>query len=288
MKIGLALGGGSLRGAAHIGVLQVLLDNGIVPDIVAGTSAGSIITGFYAAGFSPGQMTDWLRETTKGWCNYEKAVAQNLFRSRRGLLPSLPLGLIQGKSLERMALSAIGRKTFSQLKLPAAVVTTDLYTGQGVVFTSRETMPQQPLRGMVFTHEGEVVESIRASIAIPGVFTPKKIGKRTLVDGGLVDNVPADVVKHLGADVVIAVDLGFQVQQTTPFKNMIQVLVQSADIMGQRITDQVLGQYADVVLHPETGGAGLLDFGKIPAMIQAGVAEATRRLPEIKSAIQLV
>ncbi|MEW6662341.1 MAG: patatin-like phospholipase family protein [Bacillota bacterium] len=285
MRIGLALGGGGLRGAAHIGVIKVLQENGITPHMVAGTSAGSIVTALYGAGLSFAKMEDVFRQITHGWLNYEREAGHNLL-GRWSLWKALPLGLLKPKLIERVLSRAIGNLTFSQLKLPSAIVATDLHTGKGIVYTAKELLPSKDLAGFEFSCEAKVLEAVGASIAIPGIFMPVKINNRTLVDGGLVDNVPADVLRHVGADKIIAVDLGFDVEQEGPFHNLIEVLLQATDIMGQRISNVILASNADVVLRPQTGSAALWDFNRVPSMVQAGIKEALQRMDEIKATLK--
>lgn len=283
MKLGIALGGGSLRGAAHVGILQVLEEHGIIPDIIAGTSAGSIVGSLLAAGIKPKQIGSFF--------NFLSTIKENELKVMplseqkiQGIswLPKLPMGILSSKYLEKILAIFIGRETFEQMKKPLAVVATDAYSGEGVVFTSENQKLIIPSNSKFAVERNKIViEAVSASCAIPGIFTPQTIGKRTLVDGGLVDNVPADIVKGMGADVVIAVDLGFNVNQPDPFKHMVDILIQTFDIMGQRITDLVTADYADLTLKPVTGSARLYDFHKIPHLIETGRQEAVRMLPEI-------
>lgn len=289
MKLGMALGGGSLRGAAHVGILLVLEENGIIPDIIAGTSAGSIVASLSASGFKAKQIADFFNFLpTLKERDIKKAMPMAQEQAyETSWLPKLPMGIINSNLLEKMLAIFIGRKKFDQLKKPLAVIATNVYNGQGVVYTSTKQKLDLPPNGK-FTIERNkvVVEAVTASCAIPGIFTPKTIEEKTLVDGGLVDNVPADIVKGMGADVVLAVDLGFNVNQTTPFKHMIDIILQSFDIMGQRITNFVTADYADLTLRPVTGSAALYDFHKIPYFIEAGRQEAERMLPEIRKILR--
>ena len=286
MRIGLALGGGGLRGAAHIGVIRVLQEYGVTPHLVAGTSAGSIVAALYGAGLGFAQMEEAYRQFTHDWLNnYEREAVNNL-RGRWSLWKSLPLGLLKPKLIERVLNRVIGNITFSQLKIPIAIVATDLHTGKGIVYTAKDLLPANNLAGFEFSCAAKVLEAVGASIAIPGIFMPVKINNRTLVDGGLVDNVPADVLRHMGADKVIAVDLGFDVNHEGAFHNLIEVLLQTTDIMGQRISNIILRSNADVVLRPQTGDAALWDFNRIPSMVQAGVKEALQRIDEIKTTLK--
>lgn len=169
MKIGYALGGGSARGLSHIGVLKVLEEYDIFPDIIAGTSMGAVIGALYAGGFKAS--------------NIEQLVLQ-LDWKRLMLLAdmTIPLsGLIQGKRVISLLKSILGDLTFSRLKYDFACVATDIITGEQVVL-----------------HDGSLIDAVRASVSIPGIFTPVLIDGRYLVDGGLVNEVPVSVCRVMG------------------------------------------------------------------------------------------
>ena len=178
-KLGLALGGGGLLGIAHVGVLQLLNLAGIKPDYIAGTSMGGIIGAAYAAGTDPGELeTEILRVLTLG--ELPKLLDAGLKLA----------GLISGKRVHRYLINFIGDITFDQLQTPLTLVATDLISGLEVQLQS-----------------GSVVDAVRATISIPGVFEPMEIPPYRLVDGGIVNSVPADVVRAMGADIVLAVDV---------------------------------------------------------------------------------
>lgn len=178
-KIGYALGGGAARGMFHIGVLSVLEEYGISPDIITGTSMGSIIGAMYASGLKVSELKQIA-------CSIDWKQVVRLTD-----IVTLPKsGLIQGRRIVTLLKSLLGEASFSRLKFKYAAVAADLHTGQQVVFT-----------------EGSLVEAIRASISIPGIFTPVSYDGRYLVDGGLVNVVPVSVCRDLGADYVIGVNV---------------------------------------------------------------------------------
>jgi len=178
MKIGYALGGGAARGLAHIGVLKVLCENGISPDIIAGTSIGAIIGGLYAGGLAPIEI--------------EQLVLGLDWKKLLYLMDmTLPLnGLLQGKRVVSLLKSILGNTTFSQLRCDFACVATDIISGEQVVL-----------------RDGSLIEAVRASISIPGIFTPVAHNGRYLVDGGLVNTVPVSVCREMGAQYVIGVNV---------------------------------------------------------------------------------
>jgi len=177
-KIGLALGSGAARGLAHIGVLKVLDREGIPIDFVAGTSAGALIGALYAAGISPMEIEE---------------IALNIDRRKTisFFTPTISSsGLVDGSRIEKFIESILGRQNIGDLKIPFAAVATDLQTGEEIVIT-----------------EGSLITALRASISIPGIFTPVKYKGRLLVDGGLVNPVPVSTTFNMGADIVIAVNV---------------------------------------------------------------------------------
>ncbi|MGI9860076.1 patatin-like phospholipase family protein [Moorella naiadis] len=268
MRFGLALGGGGLKGAAHLGVLRVLEENSLKPDLIVGTSAGSIAAAIYGAGLLPAvnSMTH--------------LPFFNAFSLENYRLTGLPLGLLNGGTIEGMLKRTIGNRHLSEMQPLTAAVTCDLVTGETVIYTSAR--PVQPLPPD-FAIGGDVPawQAVRASISIPALFAPYKIGSRFLVDGGLTDNVPADIARYLGADTVIAVDLGCGIPNRN-FHHAGEVLLQSLDIISQRNTSLTLRLYADLVLKPIKKPIGSWDVSQFSNLVTAGDEEARQRLPEIR------
>jgi len=180
-RLGLALGGGGVRGLAHIGILRVLEREGIRPAVMAGTSMGGLVAAAYAAGLSPQALTDEVSEFTH---LRRLLTLVDLAPARRGLL--------QGERIRSMLIDKLGKDTtFADLPFPLGLVAVDIDTGEEVVLT-----------------RGSLVEAVLATCAVPGIFPPVRSGDRFLSDGGILNNVPADVARRLGAEVVIAVDVG--------------------------------------------------------------------------------
>jgi predicted acylesterase/phospholipase RssA len=179
-KLGLALGSGAARGFAHIGVLSALERHNLRPDFIAGTSIGAAVGAVYCAGKSPADLCQ-LSITTEWQDLIDFTVPKS--------------GMIAGKRVEKYISELTGSKRFDELQIPLQVVATDLKGSHRVVLS-----------------EGDVARAIRASISIPGIFVPASIGGRELVDGGLVDPVPFDVVREMGAEVIIAVDLSLDLE----------------------------------------------------------------------------
>ena len=177
-KIGLALGSGAARGLAHIGVLKVLTANQIPIDFIAGSSMGALIGALYAGGLSVEQLQEIA-------CNTDWKLTAKMFT------PTLPWsGLVEGNRIRQFIQTLVGDRNFTDLKLPFAAVATDIQTGEQIIIEN-----------------GSLVEAVRASISIPGIFTPVRHQNRFLVDGGVVNPVPTDVVRNMGADIVFAVNV---------------------------------------------------------------------------------
>jgi NTE family protein len=250
-RVGLALGGGAARGFAHIGVIQVLEEVGIKPDLVVGTSAGSLVAALYASGKTGQEMATLALGMDEG------AITDWSFPTR---------GLIRGEALARYVREQTGGRTIEQMKLPLGIVATDLDSGAAILF-----------------ERGDTGVAVRASSAVPAVFQPVRIGSREYVDGGLVSPVPVRFARQMGADVVVAVDI------TSPPEgnatgDVMKMLLQTFAIMGRSINQFEL-RGADVVLRPVLTGMSSADFSSRQRAIQAGREVATRLLPELKASI---
>lgn len=251
-KIGLALGGGAARGFAHVGVLKVLEAQGIAPDIVVGTSAGSLVGALYAAGH-------------RGFDLQRLALQMDEAMVSDWSLPNR--GIIKGEQLQDFVNRAVGNRTIEKLDKPFAVVATDLQSGEMIVFRRGNT-------GM----------AVRASSSVPGLFQPVTISGREYVDGGLTSPVPVKVAKSLGADIVIAVDIGSK-PAYGKVENTIGVLLQTFSIMSQSLSAQELG-LADVLIRPNTGVIGATDFESRHLAILEGEKAAQEALPLIRAKLQ--
>ncbi|MBD8898768.1 patatin-like phospholipase family protein [Rhodanobacter sp. DHG33] len=249
LKIGLALGGGAAKGFAHIGVIKMLEASGIHPDVVAGTSAGSVVGALYASGMDPFQ----LQETAFG-LDETKIRDVRLFSG----------GLVQGKALQDYVNQLVHGQPIERLKLPFAAVATQLETGQRTVFVS-----------------GNTGQAVRASSSIPGVFEPVEIRGMHYVDGGVVSPIPVDAARQLGADFVIAVDISAKPGGKNP-QGMFNIMGQSITIMGRELAKQEIAR-ADVVIRPDLGSVGAADFEQKDEAILAGEKAALAAIPEIRA-----
>lgn len=251
-KIGLALGSGGARGFSHIGVLKVLNDHGIPIDFIAGSSMGALVGALYASGQSIENL-------------YRLALS---FRMKYFIDFTVPkMGFIHGERIKSYLKLFTYHKNIEEFPIPTAIVATDLYKGEKVVFK-----------------EGDAATAIRASIAIPGIFVPVKVDNRVLVDGGVIDRVPISVVKEMGADIIIAVDCS-QFEENTDVYSIYDIIMQSIDIMQSELTNQKIMK-ADFILRPEVYGFNSRSFTKIEEIIKKGEIEANKHIDSIKKKIK--
>jgi NTE family protein len=249
LKIGLALGGGAAKGFAHIGVIKMLEASGIHPDVVAGTSSGSVVGVLYASGMDAFA----LQETAFG-LDEAKIRDVSLFSG----------GLIQGQALQDYVNQLLHKQPIERLKLPFAAVSTELESGTRTVFV-----------------RGNAGQAVRASCSVPGVFAPVLIRGRHYVDGGLVSPVPVDAARQLGADFVIAVDISSRPSGSNP-QGLVNIVGQTITIMGQHLGQQELAR-ADVVIRPDLGGIGPTDFQQKNQAILQGEKAALAAIPGIRA-----
>jgi NTE family protein len=252
IRIGLALGGGAARGFAHIGVIKALEAQGIVPDVVVGTSAGSLVGALYAAGYN-------------GFALHKLALQMDEATISDWSVPffAKATGVFKGEALQSYVDRTVNRVPIERLKIPFGAVATDLNSGKAILFQRGDT-------GM----------AVRASSAVPGVFQPVRIGEHVYVDGGLVSPVPVRFAREMGADFVIAVNISAQ-PDVQPSSSTLDVLLQTFAIMGQSINRYELRD-ADVVIQPSLGAMKGSDFQGRNNAILAGEQAASALMPEIK------
>lgn len=252
--VALVLGSGGARGYAHIGVLQALEQQGLKPDLIVGTSAGSVVGALYASGKTAAEITQIA-------LNMKVNDVREITLTRKGFLDGEKVATFVNKNVENRPLQ--------EMKIPFFVVATDLKTGQKKVF-----------------NYGNTGQAIQASTAIPSMFIPAKIAGHEYVDGGLVSPVPVDVARQLGADIVIAVDI-LQPPQYTETTNMWGLFNQNINIMQQRLS-QVELKSADVVIRPDIREkAHIFDVKERETALQAGFVATQMQMPAIQQAITL-
>lgn len=288
LRFGIALGGGGARGAAHVGVLKALEENNIYPSSLSGASAGAIIAGLYASGFSVQEMEDlvyYFSEHEKKLVDVDlwgllKMVVQ-LITTRNFSLS----GLLKGNYLEKLFYKCTQGKHIKDLTKTLSIPAVDLNTGSTVVF-SNALSHENTLRQMVWRNDVLISEAMRASSAYPSVFQPKKLGLMRLADGGITDNLPVNIMMAAGEKNVLSVDLS---EEYPPCKtgNMIEVVSNTFTIMRINLLECTsIGEKLNLrpKLPPD---AGLLSFSAMPACMDAGYQETTEKIPVIKRIFNL-
>jgi NTE family protein len=249
LKIALVLGGGAARGFAHIGVIKALEAQGIVPDIVVGTSAGSVVGALYASGLN-------------GFDLQKLALQMEEDMVTDWTLPDR--GVLKGAALQDFINQNVKNLSIQKMPKPLGVVATDLQSGEMVLFRLGNT-------GM----------AVRASSAVPGVFQPVEINGRDYVDGGLTSPVPAQSARTMGADFVIAVDIS-SVGRRDKITGTLDLLLQTFAIMGHAISRHEL-EDADIVIRPKTSAVSSTDFEGRHLAILEGEKAAAAIMPELKA-----
>lgn len=251
-KIGIALGSGGARGMAHIGVLKALEKHNITVDYMAGSSIGSLVAGLYAVGLSPDNIQKCMSIFAhKMWRDYT--------------VPKM--GFVSGEKLKELIRLFTKNKNIEQANIPLSIVATNLQKGERKIFT-----------------KGSMTDAIRASISIPGILVPEEIDGVLYVDGGVIDRVPISVVKEMGADLAIAIDVSY-FESTHPITSIFDVITQSIDVMEREILKYRM-IHADFLLRPQVGHYSTMMFSKMDELIAEGERVTLEMIPEIKEMIK--
>ncbi|OPY61357.1 MAG: NTE family protein RssA [Syntrophorhabdaceae bacterium PtaU1.Bin034] len=249
-KIALVLGGGSAKGFAHVGVIRVLEQEKIPVSMIIGTSVGSLIGGMYAANPDSFQL-EWMAYRI----DRNDILDFSIVYSK--------LGPVQGARLESFVEQNVKVRKIEDTKIPFCPIATDLNTGETVTL-----------------EKGSLARGIRASSAIPGIFVPVAFGNRTLVDGGVTNNVACDIARARGADIVIAVNLQKDVKNYQ-IESLVDIIAQSVNIM-MRESSRPKIQTADVIIEPDTKGVSLFDFTQKKLLMEEGIRAAKKAIPKIR------
>jgi NTE family protein len=252
-KIALVLGGGSAKGFAHVGVIRILEQEKIPIHMIVGTSVGSLIGALYASNPDSFQVE---------WAALKIERSDILDFS----IVSSKLGPVQGARLETFVEQTAKAKKVEDTKIPFYPVATDLNTGETVTL-----------------EKGSLAKAVHASSAIPGIFVPVPFGSRTLVDGGVTDNVACDIARAKGADIVIAVSLQRDIKDYN-MNSAIDVIAQSINIMMHENSKPKL-QHADIVIEPDIRGVSMFDFSQKKMLVEEGMKAARKAIPKIKETI---
>lgn len=253
-KVALVLGGGAARGFAHVGVIRLLEQEKIPIHMIVGTSVGSLIGALYAS--DPNSLNlEWLAFTIEKEDIFDYSVIYS------------KMGPVQGERLEKFVQTKVRAKTLEQMKIPFYAIATDLNAGNTWVF-----------------EKGSVAKAVRASCSIPGIFQPLELGGRMYVDGGVTNNLPVDVARAKGADIVIAVNISKNIQNPQ-ISSLIDVILQSINIMGRELVTYKSRGY-DVIIEPLVGDVGMTDFSQKKRLMDAGFLAAKKALPQIRKRVE--
>ncbi len=249
LKIGLALSGGAVWGISHIGVLKAFEDNHIPISFIGGTSIGALIGALYAAGMTVAELENLALNTQ--WKDISKLSL--LFR-----------GLLSNEPMEQYIENLVGNLTFEDLKIPFQAVAADLITGEEVILKS-----------------GRLSAALRATTAIPGIYQPVQIENRTLVDGGIVNNVPIQMVRDMGADLVVGVSLSSVLNNWIP-KNSLEIILKCYSIMQQKCVSREM-IHADIPIHIDMTNCSPIDFSCAKTSYNRGLIAGLMAVDQIQS-----
>ncbi|MEI8175685.1 MAG: patatin-like phospholipase family protein [Candidatus Omnitrophota bacterium] len=251
--IALVLSGGSARGLAHLGAIKVFKEEGITFDLIVGSSIGSLVGAVYALD-----------------CPLDEILKIALRTSANDIIDVTlsRMGLVEGNKLEALIRAAVGGRTFADVKIPLAIATVDIETGEEVCFTS-----------------GDLVKVIKASCSLPGIFKPVEIDGRLLMDGGIKHHLPTGIAKKIGADHTVAIDVGFCVKKAK-IANMFGIIMQSIQILGQELSQHQSGE-ADLLIRPDLGeDMDQMAFDKASYIISKGEEAARAAVPQLKKLME--
>lgn len=312
MTLGLALSGGSIRGMSHIGALRALEEEGLKPDMIAGTSAGSVIASLYTTGMTVDEIEEAVTKYGRYIVDFDLAGTLSAALRLGPLFRGSPVldGLVKGNRIEKIMEKLTDGKKMYQSDIPLAITATDISDGSPVVFVSNK-LYKPYTSGVTYYDNVLIAEAVRASIAIPVVFKPKviKIGQkvRRLVDGGVVNNLPIDVLKSMGASKIIGINLGYSGDRQEDVDNIIEIGNQSIDIMTYCITklrnklenviELVFNEKRSfypgrinqeaVVVNPRIYDISIFDYRRIPECIERGYTAMKQSLPEVRKILRI-
>lgn len=289
MKIGLALSGGGIRGTAHIGVLQALEDNGIYPQLVSGTSVGSIIGALYCSGYRPEEIREIFEihvKNSENLIDFDLEIffwfIKSVFLKQTGKVD----GFIKGDKIRRLVEEYCTKKGCKHVKetiLPIAIPAVDINTSQIHMFVSDKKYLEDT-NDIKYDDDVELATAVRASISYPVIFKPLIFKGKRLVDGGIRNNLPVSVLKSMGADKVIAVNLGYAGELVKEVDNIFEIAVHSIDVMAYQISKELMKE-ADYVLQPKVYNISLFEVCKMQECMEKGYKAVIKAMPEIREVI---
>ncbi|MCI1956638.1 MAG: patatin-like phospholipase family protein [Oscillospiraceae bacterium] len=283
MSFGLALAGGGIRGAAHVGVLLALEENGLKPDAVAGTSAGGIIAGLYASGISAQELSKIVREMAVKGASFADPDVRGIL----SLIPKLLFrkesacsGLLKGDLMEKYLRELTGGRVLREISMRTVIPAVDLCTGLTVAFTN-SLFGLRPIHGVKWVTGARLSEVMRATSALPAVFRPKMLDGMCLVDGGVADVLPVDLLIAAGEPNVLAVDVSEYYKMPERI-NLLEVASHSLAIMETKLR-QCMTRGEKLLLNPGLPDTeGVLNLPQMTECMEAGYFSAKKAMPRIK------
>lgn len=280
MKIGIALSGGGIRGIAHAGALKALEDNGIKPDIIGGTSSGSIIASLYAMGYSPYYIYILFKRYAKDIAEIESAPIisgiSNFMFNKKVCMNGFKTGDNIEKSYNNLAIKK-GIRKMRDIKMPLVIPSVDIVDSNKYVFTNK--IPSDCENEKYYISDISIGKAVRASSSFPCVFCPCDFKGHKFLDGGVLDNIPVEEVRKQGADKVIAIN--FKADDINDESNLMDIIMRTIDIMGNKISEEGL-QSSDFTLTIETDKTGLLEVDKLDDCYKYGYKAMINNLEEVK------
>lgn len=280
MKIGLALAGGGIRGIAHAGVIKALEENNIKIDVIGGSSSGSMITALYAVGYTPDEILNLFKKYAKTIVKLNGNIIRKELKNFIFKHKLVSQGINSGEFIEKIfneVASAKNIKKVSELKMPTIITAVDMHTSKKNIFTSVKTNEDGYITNI------EIGKAVRASSSFPIIYEPMKYKDKMFLDGGILDNIPVNEVKKIGAQKIIAVK--FDSDRIERQSNAIDIIMKVADIMGAQIAEENL-KNADYVIEVPTDGTGIIDIDKIDFCYQSGYKTTIDQIDNIMQQIK--
>lgn len=281
MKIGLALAGGGVKGASHIGVIKALQENDIEIGYIGGTSIGSIVASLYAMGYNTDEMLKLFRYFSKYIMKVDPKYYWTNVKNKKNFMG---YGLISGENIE-MAINECaalkGIKNMEDLKIPIAMPTVDIKNSQKYVFTNHQY--DENFKENIYIRDITVGKAVRASSSYPGMFAPTIYENHKFVDGGIIDNLPAQEVRKLGADKVLSIR--FSSKNETDPKNVIEVALKSVDLLFEQRTESEIAS-SDYSITLDLAEASIFNIKKIDYCYNQGYIAAIENMSKIKSMLK--
>lgn len=280
MKIGLALSGGGIRGAAHVGAIKALEENGIKIDAVAGTSAGSIVGTLYAMGYTTDEMYKLFNYFSKSVMSISPRYFLGGIKEKKGIQLG---GLTSGENIElavEQAAKIKNIKTINDIKMPIAIPTTDLISDREIIFTNN-----QDLQGEEYIHNIEIGKAVRASCSFPGMYAPLEYDKYQFADGGIFDNLPALQTRKLGVDKVISIK--FKLNYPRKQRTLYNIAMQSIDLMSENLIKDSVKE-SDYVIDIDLKDVKPFSISKLEFCYQQGYLQTLDHIIKLKKELKIL